>query len=127
MHSGLEKPLIVEAKEVTLYLTPGQTLIDVRYADGGLAVTVTPYEAMLLAAEGIVEGIVSKANRLKYLRLVASVRAAWRILKKISKSGRSISAADNYTVTKHVVHSKNGVGIYFEPNGRALAYRRARG
>lgn len=119
--------MVVNASEVTLYLKPGVSLIDVRFADGGLAVTVTPYEAMLLANEGIVEGVISKLGNMRYLRLVASVRAAWRVLKKISKSGRSISAADNFTVSRRTVYGPNGVSTYFEPNGRALAYRDARG
>ena len=89
--------------------------IAIRYPDGGLARMVMRREALLLAANEMVAGKANKRGEFQYLIALVSIRGICRVIGKVAKSGRSIAAEDNYTVSRTA-------GGTFSHNQRAYAY-----
>lgn len=114
--------MTTEIREVHRYLQDPERTLAVLYRDGGLAQTVTPYEAMRLTSEGLAVGLVKEVrNRepyLSHLIATASIRAIRRCLSL--RPGRIAAIAEDcYTVKRERCF---GTLLFSHIDARSRAY-----
>lgn len=103
----------IPASELTITLRsmPSEGALELRDRDLGLLVqSVTPHEGQILAEHGHIEGVATKAGRLKYLKLTVSVRCALaRLRRKLYCTGRTVAEASQLISRQNVP----GGGVVF--------------
>jgi len=120
---------VIEAEDrfVASHLPRDGLLVDLRHR-GGLLIRegLSHHEAIVLADNKLVNAVLSKSGRFKYLILKGSTKAANRVLKVVNQTGLSLRAEDNYTVRSILCYLPNGRrGMHYEPNFRRCnAYKR---
>lgn len=99
--------------------SPDDQYIEVRHESGALSSVspITCREAITIVDAGMASGEVNKHGRLKYLRLIVSVRAVQRLIARTPRSGKIASAEDNKTTIL------DGA-TYFHHKARSAAYNR---
>lgn len=114
--------MTTEIREVHPYLQDPERTLAIFYRNGGLAKTVTPYEAMRLASEGLVVGLVkevrNRAPYLSHLIAVASIRAIRRCL-ALRPGCIAAIAEDCYTVKRERCF---GTLLFSHIDARSRAY-----